>query len=100
MTIQELVEEENQRVIVLTPRQLKEFAMTILEAEHQQLSSIIKDEKKTKLLSRSEAMQELHVCSRTLNRWASRGYLPSVKVGKKNMYRREDIDNILKVQTQ
>jgi hypothetical protein len=42
MTIQELVEEENQRVIVLTPRQLKEFAMTILEAEHQQLSSIIK----------------------------------------------------------
>lgn len=58
------------------------------EAESQ---SIENDQRVTK----GEAKKALNVTDATLWRWAKSGYLVPIKVGRRSVYRKSDIDRIL-----
>ena len=52
--------------------------------------------KKVERISSIDAEKTLGVTTATLWRWAKSGYLIPIKVGRKNYYRKTDIDQILK----
>ena len=95
MNIKELLSSEAQISIVVTPADLKEFAICIVNE-----TLAIKTEQKHDeevYLSPTETAMKLGVSKNTLWRWAKAGYLVPVKIGRKSMYK---ISNINKIREQ
>ncbi|MCI1741600.1 MAG: helix-turn-helix domain-containing protein [Prevotella sp.] len=95
MEIKELVKEKEEQMIVLTAKQLNDFAEDLIEKHHKDLIAIIKEDRQDKIITQSEAADQLHICSRTLKRWAQAGLINILKIGGKNMYFQKDIDRML-----
>lgn len=83
---------ENANVhLVVTPQELKEFGMELLNEYRAQVAE---EQRGDQLVSRSETMAELKVSEVTLWRWEQSGYLKPRKVGARVFYLRADIDAI------
>lgn len=92
MTIEDLLTAGNVTVAV-TPADLKEFALYVLEnAEADKARQ--QHEGKTFLTS-AEAQKALGVKRTTLWRWERSGYLTPVRLGRSPRYRREDIERLI-----
>ena len=92
MNIHELSNLNANISVCVTLADLKEFVSELVAeavAKPQQ-------EREEKFLSVDEVCEILHVSSNTLWRWGKTGYLNSIKVGRKTMYRLNDIDNLRK----
>lgn len=101
MNIQEILKAADDANITLSvsPSDLKEFAMAIVEDLTPKL--VIKSEKEnitTDLLSQEEVKEQLNVVDSTLWRWHNDNYLCHVKIGRKNFYKKSDIDKIIEKQ--
>lgn len=87
MKIQELLGNDNNAVVMVSLADLRE-----LFAEW---SAAHVDNQPRPHLTEEQACEVLGVKRLTLWRWNKSGYLKPVKVGKRNLYRQSDIDNLL-----
>ena len=97
MNIDELLNEqaEENKVFIVSKKDLQAFANDILARANMNFAKIIKEQNKDKLVSTNEACALLKKSRKTLWEWAKRGYLIPVKRGSQNYYRMEDIQNML-----
>ena len=80
--------------ITVTPADLKEFAMEIIE----EAKEIAKAEKEPEeYMTPDDVMKICGVSSNTLWRWNRDKYLCTVKLGRKNFYRKSDIEKLREV---
>lgn len=94
MNIKELLASGANISISVTPADLKEFAVSIINETLAQ-----KNEQKPveeKYLSPAETASKLKVSKNTLWRWAKDGYLVPVKIGRKSAYKMSKINELIK----
>lgn len=92
MNIKDLLSEGANVAIIVTPTDLKEFALLLIE---ETLSAKNQETEPDTYLTPDEVANELGVSKNTLWRWDKIGYLSPVKVGRKPLYKRSDIDSLL-----
>ena len=95
MNIKELLDTESRITIAVTPLDLKEFALEIIEEQRRlfEEQEEAKRQKNTERMLRSKEVTEmLEVSSSTLWRWEQTGYLkPASRIGKNPVYRESDV---------
>lgn len=91
MNIRELSNLSGNVSVSVTLADLKEFVSEMI-AE----AAAKSQDAEEKFLSVDEVCQLLNVSSNTLWRWNRSGYLISSKVGRQVLYRKSDVDNLLK----
>ena len=91
MSIKELLSSEAHISIVVTPADLREFAISRI---NETLAEKSEQKPVEEYLQRSEAARILGVSTNTLWRWAKDGYLSPVKIGHKSAYKLSDINKI------
>lgn len=96
MNIQEILKAADGANITLsvTPADLKEFAMAII-AEAKELAKTGKEPEE--YMTPEEVAKICGVTGNTLWRWNRDKYLCFVKLGRKNFYRKSDIDKLMEV---
>lgn len=91
MNIQELIRGGANVTLTLTPTDLKEFGMTLI-------NDAISERSKLKVpetyLTAKEAAEILGVTASTLWRWSKDGYLKPIKLGSKNRYKLSELNRI------
>ena len=91
MNINELLTSGANVAITITPTDLKEFALFLVD----ELSSKNQDSEPETYMTPDEVADKLSVSKNTLWRWERTGYLVPVKVGRKSLYKRSEIDSLL-----
>lgn len=79
--------------ITVTPTDLKEFALAIIE-EAKEMARAEKENNPGVLMAPPEVIKMLGVSLNTLWRWNRDGYLCTVKLGRKNFYRKSDVEKL------
>ncbi len=93
MNLQSLIDSGANINLTVTPADLKEFALTIVNQCRDEFKA--KEQPET-YHSRKETMRLLNICTTTLWDWGNKGYLVPIKVGAKSLYKHSDIQRILK----
>lgn len=97
MNIKELIATGASVTIAVTPMDLKEFAMAIMEETKAMIAAESERNAGDVVLSVTEAARQLHKTKNTLWRWERDGYLiPVSRVGNSPRYLQSQIDAILK----
>ncbi len=94
MDIQNLIAEGGNVQLVINVNDLKEICSYLYNEERIRQEKQ-KEQENDGLLDSKEVKEMLNVKNETLWRWNQNGYLPHVKIGCRNYYRREDVDKIL-----
>lgn len=89
MNINELLGSGAQVAITVTPADLKEFAVTIINE-----TMAKQPEQKEEYLTPDQTASTLGVSKNTLWRWMKSGYLTPVKIGRKSVYKKSDITKL------
>ena len=92
MNIQELLSAGANVAITITPTDLKEFALLLID---ETLSARNQETEPETYLTPDDVAGELGVSKNTLWRWDKMGYLSPVKVGRKSLYKRSEVDALL-----
>ena len=92
MNINTLLQSGANVSITVTPTDLKEFALSLIQ-EAVEIGK--KQRKPERYLTQKEAAEKLNVSENTLWRWRKIGYLIPSKVGKAAHYKLSDIENLL-----
>ena len=88
---------QNQNVqLVVSASDLRELVNEWYDEREAQKEAERKSIVESERISSTDAEKTLGVTSATLWRWAKSGYLVPIKVGRKNVYLKSDIDRILK----
>ena len=82
--------------LMINASDLRKVVTDIVRDERERVAKEERERNELACISRSEASEMLGVSSGTLWRWNKIGYLKTVKVGYKTLYRRTDIENMLK----
>ena len=82
---------ENNVTIAVTPAQLKEFALCIVDEALENYRPQSTTTTPETYLTTEETMNRLHISRATLWRWRESGYLCPIKVGKFTRYKESDI---------
>ena len=91
MNIKELLNSEAHISIVVTPADLREFGISLI---NETMAAKTKEKPSEKYLSTDETAAMLGVSKNTLWRWAKNGYISPVKIGHKSSYKLSDINKI------
>ena len=91
MNIFNLIENGANVAIIVTPTDLKEFALNIIE----QAQMAKAKEEPEQYLSTNEASKTLKVSINTLWRWNKEKYLCPIKVGHRSVYRLSEITKLM-----
>lgn len=89
MHIEELLLLGSKVAITVTPADLKEFALLLID---ETLAARNQETDPETYLTPDDVAIELGVSKNTLWRWDKIDYLSPVKVGRKSLYRKSDID--------
>ena len=81
--------------LTLKSEDLKEFAHLLIEKAKEQLLPVMVSASHEQLLTKKEVLDKFNVCHTTLWNWERKGYLISVKIGRKVSYRQADIERII-----
>lgn len=92
MNINELLSSGANVAITITPTDLKEFAMYLIDETLAAKNQVAEPET---YLTPDKVSSELGVSTNTLWRWQRTGYLVPVKVGRKSLYKRSEVDALL-----
>lgn len=92
MTIEDLLTAGNVTVSV-TPADLKEFALYVLEQKEADKAQ--QQRKKKPFLTPTEAQKALGIKRTTLWRWERSGYLTPIRLGRSPRYKREDVERLI-----
>ena len=90
MKIAELIETGSGVNITVTPLELKEFALTIIDK-----AKAMKATERENYLTAKETAEKLGVTTNTLWRWQKTNYLVPVKVGSKPLYKESEINKLM-----
>lgn len=93
MNIQQLLESGANVTVSVTPADLKEFALSLINAAQEMGKQQKKEEEK--YLSARETAEMIGVTRATLWRWEKTGYLVPIKRGNSVYYRLSDINKFL-----
>lgn len=96
MAISELLKTESNIQLVVNAADLKEFAVTIMEAAKKEAEAAKKPEK---WLTRFECAKMFGISTNTLWRWQRDGYLVPNKVGRKNLYKLSEVEKMMNGET-
>ncbi len=91
MNIFNLIENGANVAIIVTPTDLKEFALNIIE----QAQMAKAKEEPEQYLSTNEASKTLKVSINTLWRWNKEKYLCPIKVGHRSVYKLSEITKLM-----
>jgi predicted DNA-binding transcriptional regulator AlpA len=91
MSIQELLVSGANVAITVTPKDLKEFSLSLIN----EVLSMKNDEPTEQYLTTDETAQRLGVTTNTLWRWDKTKYLCPVRVGRRPVYRLSDITKLM-----
>lgn len=92
MSIKELLSSEAHISIVVTPADLREFAISLI---NETLAAKTEERPaEEEYLSPTDTASMLGVSKNTLRRWAKDGYLVPVKIGRKSLYKLSEINKI------
>lgn len=93
MNIAEMIKEGANVNITVTPADLKEFALCLMdEAKREEAARKPKEDRE---LTRKEVMEMLHVSESTLWQWEQQKYLvPARRVGRRPIYLESQIKNL------
>jgi len=94
--IADLVKQNQNVQLVVSASDLRELFNEWSEERDAQKEAERKSIVESERISSTDAEKTLGVTSATLWRWAKSGYLVPIKVGRKNVYLKSDIDRILK----
>ena len=92
MRIESLLESSANVSITVTPTDLKEFALSLI---NEAMDMGCKQKTPESYLTQKEAAEKLNVSESTLWRWKKTKYLVPSKVGKTVYYKLSDIENLL-----
>ena len=92
MNLKDLLSVGANVAITITPTDLKEFALYLID-EYQAARN--QETKPETYLTPDDVASELGVSTNTLWRWQRIGYLMPVKVGRKSLYKRSEVDSLL-----
>lgn len=81
--------------LTIKSEDLKEFACLLIEKAKEQLLPVMVSAFHERLLTKKEVLEKFNVCHTTLWNWERKGYLISVKVGKKVCYRQSDVERLI-----
>lgn len=85
-------------IIQVRGEDLLKFTEDVMERAAENERNRIENEREREILiPKEKVMSMLDVCSTTLWNWEKDSYLVPVKAGRKVMYRKTDIDELLKV---
>lgn len=85
-------------IIQVRGEDLLKFTEDVMERAAENERKRIENEREREILiPKEKVMSMLDVCSTTLWNWEKDSYLVPVKAGRKVMYRKNDIDELLKV---
>ncbi len=90
MNIGKILELGDNVTIAVSGADLKEFGMSLIA----EAKSLQPQQPTERYLSAEEVCQMLNVSANTLWRWNRDGYLRSIKVGRKSMYRLSDLNKL------
>ena len=94
--IADLIKQNKNVQLVVSASDLRELVNEWYDEREAQKEAERKSIVESERISSTEAEKSLGVTSATLWRWAKTGYLVPIKVGRKNVYLKSDIDRILK----
>jgi len=82
-------------VIQVNGQDLLDFADAIIEKASDNAKKSLEDKGGEKYLTKKEVMSLLKVCDTTLWIWNRDNYLKPVKIGRRVLYRKCDVDDLL-----
>lgn len=82
--------------VTVSAADLRQVLGSMMEAERRRMTREVAAEREKATMARAEVMEILGVSETTLVRWDNNGYLKPVKVGRRVLYRRGDIDALLR----
>lgn len=91
MNLQEIINSGANVVLNVTPEQLNDFANTIVNSTLNSIKANEDNEANVKLITRKQAADLLGVAYGTLVNWDKSGYLNSIEVGRKRMYKETEV---------
>ena len=94
--ITDLIKQNQNVQLVVSASDLRELVNEWYDEREAQKEAERKSIVESERISKTDAEKTLGVTSATLWRWAKSGYLVPIKVGRKNVYLKSDIDRILK----
>lgn len=94
MKISELISNSANVTISVSPTELREFALELIEEVSNRKRKEAEKEADT-YLTANEVADKFSVSKPTLWRWDKIGYLKPVRVGRKPYYRRSDVEALL-----
>lgn len=96
MDLKQFIQNGVDLTLTIKSSDLMEFGRYLIDTAQEEAVERVKQGKEDVLLTVEEAMALLKVKNRaTLWRWEKRGYLAPVRGGKKCLYRRSDIEQML-----
>ncbi len=93
--ITDLIKQNQNVQLVVSASDLRELVNEWYDEREAQKEAERKSIVESERISKTDAEKTLGVTSATLWRWAKSGYLVPIKVGRKNVYLKSDIDRIL-----
>ena len=94
--IADLIKQNQNVQLVVSASDLRELVNEWYDEREAQKEAERKSIVESERISSTDAEKSLGVTSATLWRWAKTGYLVPIKIGRKNVYLKSDIDRILK----
>lgn len=94
MNIQDILSSNPHGLAIISLSDLKEFLREIVK-EVDNENRVEKEE----YYSSDQVMRRLKISEPTLYRWTKDKYLPSVKVGHRNLYPKSQVESLLKFRT-
>lgn len=94
--IAEIIRQNQNVQLVVSANDLRELVNEWCDEREAQREAERQSVEENVRVPKSEAKKILKVTDATLWRWAKDGYLIPIKVGRKSIYRKSDIDRILK----
>ena len=93
--IADLIKQNQNVQLVVSASDLRDLVNEWYDEREAQKEAERKSIVESERISSTDAEKSLGVTSATLWRWAKTGYLVPIKVGRKNVYLKSDIDRIL-----
>ena len=93
MNIREILSSGTTTLLVVSPTDLKEFALSLISEREEEKKSNIPAQQH--YLPQDEVSAKLQVDKSTLWRWDKSGYLTKVRVGGKVRYRLSDVTKLM-----
>lgn len=95
MNIREILSSGTTTLLVVSPTDLKEFALSLISEREEEKKSNINIPAHETYLTQDEVSAKLQVDKSTLWRWDKSGYLTKVRVGGKVRYRLSDVTKLM-----